>query len=210
MSVSFWINLVVCFGALVFACFEHTEFQKAFKSATGKKRRNNAAKLVLLWVLPAGTLVATLFSARESIILENKLEPRTLTQQQKQKFIALSRDCPKVEVRLASNNPSEETIRYMEQLDGLLSAAGYQVAEKYSDCLGIHPNFVNGQSIGLMVGVPVAPNCAVSLKRCMDAVGITSSKHPWIFTNSVKAQNKGFVVRTNEIVVFVTEKQYAQ
>ena len=210
MSVSFWINLAVCIGALVLACFEHHEFHQSFKSAIGKERRKKAGKLLLLWALPVGTLIATLVSARESVTLEEKLKPRILTQRQKDKFIELSKNCPKVGVRFASNNPSEETILYMEQLDQLFGAAGYPVSNKHSDYVGIHPNFVRGQSVGLMVGIPVAPNCAVALKRCMDAVGITSPKHPWIFTNSVNAFQKGFVIKTNEIVVFVTEKQFVE
>ena len=72
MSSSFWITLVVTVGSILYACFEHVEIRDEFSTAIGYERLKSGLKLFLLWAVPAGTLVATIWSAWESYESEKK------------------------------------------------------------------------------------------------------------------------------------------
>ena len=74
MSLSFWINLSSCFGALLFACFEHAETWAEYTSSAGKARRLNLVKVWLLWIIPAAALVATIISAGESVSSDGQID----------------------------------------------------------------------------------------------------------------------------------------
>jgi hypothetical protein len=57
--------------------------------------------------------------------LQNTLQPRRITQEQRDQFIALLKDTPKIPVRVFMGAYDAETIAYARQIRGLLDDAGY-------------------------------------------------------------------------------------
>jgi hypothetical protein len=58
----------------MYACFEHDDIWMALKSSEKRDRTLSLVKLLLLWVIPIGTLIATIASARESIETDKKMD----------------------------------------------------------------------------------------------------------------------------------------
>lgn len=59
------------------------------------------------------------------VALELKIQPRTITGIQREKFIKLLTDVPKCPIRIHCGNVDNETRNYANQLRGMLDAAGY-------------------------------------------------------------------------------------
>jgi hypothetical protein len=58
---------------------------------------------------------------------KEKLAPRTITKEQKEKFIAFLKDKPKGNLSISYINGVDESLQYAKKLEKLLSSAGYKV-----------------------------------------------------------------------------------
>jgi hypothetical protein len=75
MSVSFWIFLGLCVVSFLGALIAHSNAYEEYKSANGRERFWKWLNLVVIvWGLPAGSLVGTIFTGFESLSSDRRMD----------------------------------------------------------------------------------------------------------------------------------------
>lgn len=132
MSLSFWITLVVSILAFIPVWRDHGKTWKSFKDGPVSEKRWCMLGLALLWGVPILVLVAAVAQGLESLAtdrqiktLEQQLQPRNITEEQRGKFRRLTKSAQKCPVTIHCGNVDNETKKYVLKLREMLDAAGY-------------------------------------------------------------------------------------
>jgi len=182
MSWGFWFNAFICICSLFGAWIDHGETRKIFKSSTGKEKRNKGAKLILLWGIPILATITLPFTALESIQFDKQIsaleavqKPRTITQEQIEKFIAATEKAPKGPVTVQVYYNESEPSVYARQIRNMLNDAGYLIGSHAGFSTSLtppkEPEF--GQFIAVS-NLTNAPAFVRPVQKALEAIGINA------------------------------------
>lgn len=136
--------------------------------------------------------------------IKTRLQPRTITPEQRKDFIDLLSSAPKGPVRIGATNPNQETRDFREAILSLVKEAGYQIQSymDYFSPITVHPM----PSIGVVVNAGNRPeeitSRAQTLAGAFRSIGIECK----LVIHTPTDNSPDLQVATNEVLVFVFEK----
>lgn len=140
---------------------------------------------------------------KKNIELESKLQPRMITQEQREKFIDSLKSSPKGPIRIQYGNPNNETWIFIFQLRGMLDEAGFGVG----DSTALMPNPTGSVNHSYITGIAIlaysmetSPPYLSNIEQAFKEIGITT------YAIATKDGNYNLKPNPGEIVIFVTEK----
>jgi hypothetical protein len=170
------------------------------------------------WILMAGIMVEIIaafgigawdvlekwHSDRDRVKLEAKFKDRTITDDQKTKFMAALKDAPRGRVRVAMRYSAPvETMRYAGQICDLLRDAGYTLPPKWEFFIDFVPDFEQGAN--LQVFAKIRDHYPAFIPSLCHAL---TNIEPRATNLAIEpGRNGSFEVNSNEVVVFVFEKR---
>lgn len=137
--------------------------------------------------------------------LESKIQPRMITQKQREDFINFLTNSPRGSITIGCRHPDAETINFMQQVHSLLADSGFTIAGQIE-----YPNnteqFGNGNSIAILVDrIDDAPSYFVPLVLAFNSIGIQTG----VVTNMPTSPTDplfGTVNTPNKALLFIIEK----
>ena len=148
-------------------------------------------------------------AANAELELERIKAPRTITDEQREKFISTSKDYPKGAIKIGVRHPDSETSAYKRAIKGMLIEAGYTITSdiNYNDQLGL---LSGTNKITLVVATdapetnpPHGQGFITSLEKAGLGVVIAENRKS---TNAPHHPNR-FKVEAGELMLFVFEKR---
>ncbi len=137
------------------------------------------------------------------VVLELKLQPRTISDTNILKFISLLKDAPKGKVRIVYAATGNEIRNYIDQIRGMLDRAGYGTGDPESVEFkpGVSVNHAYDSGVVILVNNQEnAPPYFGPIQQAFTTIGITTFG---FITNDKKSTYK---VQPGEMEIFVTEK----
>jgi hypothetical protein len=142
---------------------------------------------------------------KKNLELEAKMQPRIITQEQREKFIELLKNAPKGPIRIQYGSANNETWNFIFQLRGMLDDAGYGVG----DSSALVPNPTGSVNHSYSTGIAIlaysmetSPAYLGPIEQAFRGIGITT------YAITTKDGNYNLKQNPGEIVIFVTEKPF--
>jgi hypothetical protein len=141
-----------------------------------------------------------------NLVLQAKLQPRTITVKQREDFINILKNSPKGQIRIGIRHPDKEVSDFTDQVCDMLTNAGFQIQSVMN-----YPNNLSkpkgGDTIGFFVtSISDMPPYAKPLILAFNAIGYS----PTIVTNTPNwphNPDEGWPSSDNDTLLFIYEKQ---
>ena len=146
---------------------------------------------------------------KANIELKIKLQPRTITAEQRERFVAVLKDSPKGAISLYAQAKDIETLQYRKEIREMLEAAGYSIKNTVPEDQvqnGTHEMWEStSKTASVFLGlVPESRNITTTpfmddLKNAFSKIGVDT---PWFGINST-----AWKPSNSNLIIIVTEKR---